>query len=312
MSKSDEALIFDLKRFAVHDGSGIRTTVFFKGCPLRCAWCQNPEGLSGEQRPIFLKSRCIHCISCEEAAQKNQLIVQNGTPSLNYGWKGSWSDVIHACPTGAIVYDSAYYSTAELLERIRADRVFYRDTGGVTFSGGEPLIWAAFLKNIMEQCQKEGIRTALETSLAVPRGNLEMVLPYCDEIFADLKVFDSALHRKCTGVGNEAILENMRVLLTSEKKDAVTVRTPLIPGLTAEEENIKRIAHFIAAVCPGVKYELLNCNTLAAAKYEMCGRKFELEGTLRRFSEEEMEAFCRAAEENNCIEMIREKKAEVN
>ena len=312
MITSERALIFDIKRFAVHDGSGIRTTVFFKGCLLRCAWCQNPEGLEAKQRPMFLKSRCIHCGSCREAAEENQLTFGQGRPSLNYRYDGSWDAVIEACPGGAIVYDSEWYTKDGLLEKIREDKVFFRDTGGVTFSGGEPLLHAAFLREVMEACRKEGIRTAIETSLSVPKESLTMVLPYCDEVFADLKVFDSARHRELTGRGNERILENMRVLLTSEKKDVTTVRTPLIPGMSADRENIRAIAHFIGTIFPGVKYELLNCNTLAGAKYPMSGRAFALEGKLRRFTGEEMDEFRRAAEEGNTVILVRERKAEEN
>lgn len=301
MTTSEQALVFDIKRFAVHDGSGIRTTVFFKGCPLRCRWCHNPEGLERSVRPMFLKNRCIHCGSCEKAKETDQLTFENGMPVLNFRYAGSWDRVIRACPAGAIVSDSRWYSSDELLEKIRDDRVFFRETGGVTFSGGEPLLWARFLKSVMEACRKEGIRTAIETSLSIPQENLATVLPYCDEVYADLKIFDCADHMKYTGMGNEGILENMRFLLTSEKKEVTVIRTPLIPGITAVNENIAAIAKYIGSICPGVGYELLGCNTLAGAKYEMSGKEFSLEGKLRRFTEEEMNAFCKVAEDSGEI-----------
>ena len=310
MITSDQALVFDIKRFAVHDGSGIRTTVFFKGCPLRCRWCHNPEGLDAQPRPMYLPNRCIHCGCCAKAAEENQLRFEEGTPVLNYDYPGSWDAVIQACPANAIVCDSKWYDRESLMKRIREDRVFFRDSGGVTFSGGEPLLHAAFLKEVMKACQSEGIHTAVETSLSVPQKSLAAVFPYCDEIFADIKLFESAEHREFTGVGNEQILANIRVLLSSEKKDAVTIRTPLIPGITANVNNIRRIADYIGRLCPGVKYELLNCNPLAGAKYAMSGKRFSLEGKLRRFSEEEMDEFCRAAAEGNDIVLIRERKAE--
>lgn len=311
MTGSETALVFDIKRFAVHDGAGIRTTVFFKGCPLRCRWCQNPEGLEESQRPVFFQSRCIHCGSCLKVADPEQEKWENNGPVWNFKWRGDWNRAVHACPTGALAMDSRRYTVSELMEKIREDRVFFRENGGVTFSGGEPLLQNTFLTAVLKQCRKEGIHTAVETSLSVSSEAVRNTVPYLDQIFADFKLFDGDQHRKHTGMDNTQITENIRFLLESDHRDAVTVRTPLIPGITADYDNIQKIAHMISSLYPEVKYELLNYNTLAPAKYPMTGKTYPLMDTLARFSEKEMDRFYQAASDGGVRNTVREEKASV-
>lgn len=310
MTASDTALVFDIKRFAVHDGDGIRTTVFLKGCPLRCRWCQNPEGLEMKPALLYMKTKCLHCGSCAKTAVNGEVTWEEDHPVINRAYEGSYDNVLKACPSGALVMDSQRYTEDELLARIQEDRVFFRDTGGVTFSGGEPLLQGAFLVNLLQRCQEAGIKTAIETSLSVSSEIVKGVLPHLDQIYADLKCFDGERHKQQTGQSNDLILNNIRILLESEQKDRVTIRTPLIPGATADRENIRAIASFLTSIYPDVRYELLNYNVLAPAKYEMTGKTYGMEEGLKRFSESEMEVFRTAARDGGITNLIQEKKTE--
>jgi len=220
--------VFDIQRFSVHDGPGIRTTAFLKGCYLRCLWCQNPEGLE----------------------------FGSGDPAAS-------GKVREMRP-------------AELAQELMADRVFFETSGGgVTFSGGEPLAQVEELIQTARILRAQGIHVAVETALEVPLSSLEMVMGEVDLVLADLKVADCEDHRKWTGRGNQRILGNFRVLADSWAQRGhplVTVRTPLIPGHTATEENLLSLRSFLNPWLPGLPWELLDFNPLARSKYRALGR----------------------------------------
>ena len=201
--KISKALVFDIKRFAVHDGYGLRTTVFFKGCPLRCKWCQNPEGLSSQRRPIYFENSCIHCQRCVEFSKKNQIKYENNRPYFNLQYEGTFDNLVKACPGNAIRYDSEAYDIKQLMEKIKEDRAFFRDDGGVTFSGGEPLMQGEFLYEILKACQEEKIHTAIETTMYGSLELIKKILPYLDLIYIDLKVFDEKRHMELTNVSSK-------------------------------------------------------------------------------------------------------------
>ena len=303
--KTSEALVFDIERFAIHDGQGIRTTVFFKGCPLRCGWCHNPEGLSPTRRPIFMASRCIHCRRCEQAAQENQMTYRNDRPYFNLDYAGDFDNLIRACPSGAIRYDSEKYSLDALLEKIKEDKVFFRDDGGVTFSGGEPLLQGGFLLEILKKCKSEGIHTAIETTLYGSLDLIRSILPYLDLIYVDLKFFDENDHEKFTGVSSRMIKEHIRFVLESEHRAKVVIRTPLIPTMTATDENIRAIASFLAGIDQEVRYELLNYNPLAGSKYELVDREYGMEQH-KMLSKEQMRHFYDIASQAGLKNLIEE------
>lgn len=302
--RTSDALVFDIKRFAVHDGDGLRTTVFFKGCPLRCLWCQNPEGLEAARQPVYLKKQCIGCGRCVKASDSGQ-VTWDGGPVLHRE-KKDFDAVVDACPAGAIRYDSRPYTEEELMEEIRKDEVFFRHNGGVTFSGGEPLMQGDFLARILHACKEEGIHTALESSFYGDPVLVKRIAPDLDRIFADMKLFEGDVHKEATGVFNEKIKENIGWLLTNpEHRDKVIIRTPLIPGYTASEENIGAIARWISSLYPDVKYELLNYNPLAESKYEMTGKTYGL-ARHKLFTKEEMDRFKGIARANGVRYLIEE------
>lgn len=289
--KTSEALVFDIKRFAVHDGSGLRTTVFFKGCPLTCRWCQNPEGLSPKRRVIYFENRCIHCRRCEQAADADQLVYRDDRPVFTHPETDDYDAIIQACPTGAIRYDSTAYDVETLLQKIMEDQVFFREDGGVTFSGGEPFLQKDFLIAILRRCHEAGIHTAIETSFYAPYSLIEQALPYLDLIYIDLKIFDDARHQAATGVSNRLIKENLSKVLTGPYKDRIIMRTPLIPEMSADDDNIQAIAAFLAQLNPEVKYELLNYNPLASAKYPLVDRQYGITTHYQLFTPDQMKHF---------------------
>ena len=283
--------IFDIRRFSTHDGDGIRTTVFFKGCPLSCVWCQNPEGISPRRRPLYFENRCIHCKICAAESVSGGMKCRGDTLCMNIDSPEDWDHLIELCPSGALAMDSREYSVKEVMEEIRKDMVFYRHDGGVTLSGGEPLHQSEFVLEILKQCKKEGIHTAIETSLYAEQEVLRKLLPYLDLIYADFKIADEERHKKYVGVPNQKIKENIKYLLESEKKDRVIIRTPMIPGLTTYRDNIAEIAGYISGTDPDVSYEILNYNPLAEAKYHLIGKEFCFAENPKMYSKSQMKEF---------------------
>ena len=289
--------IFDIRRFSTHDGDGIRTTVFLKGCPLSCVWCQNPEGISVKQRPLYFENRCIHCGTCVANCKSGGFKMENNQIILNPSAKEDWKKLIYPCPTGAIEMDSRTSTVEDIMTEIRRDKVFYNHGGGVTLSGGEPLLQWEFAREILKQCQEEGIHTAIETAVFVKSEVVKAVIPYLDMAFSDLKLIDNEEHKKYVGVSNELIKKNIEILLTCEIRDRVIIRTPMIPGITTSKENIQGIAAFISDIYEEVSYEILNYNPLAEAKYHLVDMEYCFEENPKLYSKEQMHQFGQWARE---------------
>lgn len=292
-----EGNIFDIRRFSTHDGDGIRTTVFLKGCPLSCVWCQNPEGISVKRRPLYFENRCIHCGTCVANCKDGGLQMKNNQIVLDINAREDWEQLIYHCPAGAIEMDSKTCSVEEVMTEIRRDKVFYNHGGGVTLSGGEPLLQWEFAREILKQCQKEGIHTAIETAVFVKSEAVKAVIPYLNMAFSDLKLIDDEQHKKYVGVSNELIKNNIEILLTSKIRERVVIRTPMIPGITTSKENIQGIAAFISSIYREVSYEILNYNPLAQAKYHLVDMKYCFEENPKLYSKEQMEQFGQWARE---------------
>ena len=283
--------IFDIQRFSTHDGSGIRTTVFLKGCPLSCVWCQNPEGISLKKRPLYFENRCIKCGTCVKKSLHGGLKMQDGHIALNINAKENWKELIDWCPAGALEMDSKEYEVEEVMQEIRKDMVFYKHGGGITLSGGEALFQWEFALEILKQCKQEGIHTAMETSLYTDQQILKKVMPYLDMFFVDFKIADDRKHKKYTNVSNQKIKENLKYILQSEKREDVVIRTPMIPGMTALKENVLEISRYISGIYPEVSYEILNYNPLAESKYHLLDQKFCFKENPKLYSKEQMQEF---------------------
>ncbi|MEA4965954.1 MAG: glycyl-radical enzyme activating protein [Oscillospiraceae bacterium] len=256
--------IFDLKRFAVHDGGGIRSTLFLKGCPLRCPWCQNPEGLRREITLWHQPALCVRCGTCAALCPRGALTLTDRVRIEPDRCDGCGL-CVSRCPAAALQFNGRTLSAEEAAAMLLRDRPFFGEKGGVTLSGGEVLMQPEFAREVLRLCRGAGADTAIETCLYAPRETVASFLPLVDHFLIDIKYFDSVLHRAVIGVPNEQILENYR-LLTASGAD-VLVRTPLIPGYTASEENIRSIARFVVAADPNARIELLNFNPLCRSKY---------------------------------------------
>jgi pyruvate formate lyase activating enzyme len=242
-----KGLIFDIKRFAVHDGPGIRTTIFFKGCPLRCAWCHNPEGISKEPELMLFPSRCAKvCRACVKAAPKGAIAKKGGRVAVDRSFRGAggMARAAEACLYDALRLVGRTVSVGDLVAEVAKDRAFFETSGGgVTFSGGEPLSQPEFLSALADELWARGFRTVLDTSGFAPWEVLERIARKVDLVLYDLKLMDDAAHREHTGVSNRRILENLRRLSTLGR--AIHVRIPLIPGVNDGPENIRRTAEFL-------------------------------------------------------------------
>lgn len=286
-----QGTVFDIRRFSTHDGHGIRTTVFLKGCPLSCVWCHNPEGISVKRRPLYFPNKCIHCGLCVQLSQNDGMKQYDQKIVLSVDKEENWEDIIEECPAEAIVWDSRSMTVKEVTEQALRDLPFYRDNGGVTLSGGEPLLQAEFSIELLKALKEKGIHTAIETALHIPEQVLLSVMPYLDLIYADFKIYDSENHRKYTGVSNKRIKRNLRLLLESEKKRQVIIRTPMIPGITTGDDNIRQISQYVSGIYQDVSYELLNYNPLAESKYHLVDQDYYYNKNPQRYSNEEMQKF---------------------
>ena len=239
------ATVFDLKRFAVHDGDGIRTTLFFKGCPLKCVWCHNPEGLSRHPVHAYYAHKCVGCGACAKEGFD-----------------------IEQCLGEARVLYGKEVTVDEVLPLLLEDREFYESSGGgVTLSGGECLLQADFCAALLSRLQEHGIHTAIDTCGCVPREHLDRVIPFTDVFLYDLKAYDEDVHIRCTGVSNRQILENLSYLERLGK--SIEIRIPYVPAYNADQ--IEKIARFLADFKHIEKLRVLPYHNYAASKYAALG-----------------------------------------
>ena len=257
-----KAKIFEIKRFAVHDGDGIRTTVFFKGCPLRCVWCHNPEGLSFDDEEAFYEHKCIGCGECKKKGFTSEYCL--GEARVEYGKEIALDD---------------------LAKKLIEDREFYEASGGgVTLSGGECLMQSDFCRELLMRMKSEGIHTAVDTCGFVPRSALDKVMPYTDMFLYDLKAYDEDVHIKCTGQSNKTILENLEYLDRNGKN--IEIRIPYVPGYN--DGQIEKIALFLSKLKHITAIRLLPYHNYASSKYAALNMKNTLPSKLP--TDEELKA----------------------
>ena len=265
--------VFDIKRFAVHDGDGLRTTLFLKGCPLRCVWCHNPEGLSEKTELAYYAHKCISCGACVSACrQKTHTLDRNGHSfkrELCTGC-GACADV---CLSDALTLFGRSVTTDEILPKLLEDKPFYESSGGgVTLSGGECLLQADFCKELLSKLKENGINTAVDTCGAVPFSAFEKVIPYTDTFLYDIKAIDSEVHKKCTGATNEIILENLKRLDSLGCR--YEIRIPYVPEYNDTE--IRKISEFLRTLKNAHAVRVLPYHSFAGTKYSALGIKNSL------------------------------------
>jgi pyruvate formate lyase activating enzyme len=259
-------IVFDIQRFSIHDGYGIRTTVFLKGCNNACAWCHNPESLSLKPQLQFLSDKCIGCGKCLEVC-KNGAITEAGFNREKCIVCGKCAK---ECCTGAREVVGKEMSASAVLEEVLKDKLFYDNSnGGMTVSGGEPMIQSEFLEELLKLAKNAGLNTAIQTAGNVDFSLYENVLPFLDFIMYDIKAFSDDIHKKYTGVSNIRILNNVKKL--SEKHIKLIIRTPVITGVNDSEEEIENITKYIKDFKNLDYYELLSYHKLGLGKFERLG-----------------------------------------
>ncbi len=288
-----QGIITEIQRFSVHDGPGIRTTIFFKGCNLRCFWCHNPETHRMEPELQLQLVRCIGCGACFAVCPHEAHQMVDGQRAFLRERCQACGRCAAECFAEALVLIGRRVEVEEVMAEVRADRPFYANSGGgVTLSGGEPLLQPAFCRALLAACRAEGIHTAIETAADVPWERIEGLLPLLDLVMLDIKTLDDGVHRASTGVSNARILENARRLGATGKP--LIVRTPVVPGVNDQVEAIGAIARFAAGLPGLVRYELLPFHPMAANKYDSLGRSYAAR-TLPRPAPEAMETLAAAA-----------------
>jgi pyruvate formate lyase activating enzyme len=271
----DAGIVFNIARYSTHDGPGIRTTVFFKGCPLDCWWCHNPEGQSPASQLLYRADRCIHCLSCVKACPQHAIVVVDDKPLVLRDLCQLSGDCVRVCQSGAREMVGKRMAVAEIMEEIEKDRVFYDESdGGATFSGGEPFMQPLFLKALVELCKKRGIRTAVETCGFVDTAPLLSTSTYVDQYLYDLKIMDDEKHRRFTRVSNKLILENLRQL--AQTHGHITIRFPVIPGVNEDDENVSRLGEFISSLRNIGEVDVLPYHKMGIEKYKSLGMDYRM------------------------------------
>ena len=286
-----EGTIFDIQRYSLHDGPGLRTNVFFKGCPLRCGWCSNPESQRTEPEIALFAHNCMAC------GQFPQPCPERWQAVLDSGWSDDlWNEYIaraEKCPTRAVRVIGETRTAASIMAEVRRDVPFYDDGGGLTLTGGEPTMQPMLAEALLRLAKAEGISTAMETCGQTRWAVLESLLPYLDHILFDLKHVDSQRHRAFTGAGNEQILDNLRRLAAAGAP--ITLRMPLIPGFNADPESVQAIAEFVVTMGDIDSLDVLPYHTLGSAKYTALGRDYPWEDQ-SRLTEDEVQTLIQRIE----------------
>ncbi|MBI5601517.1 MAG: glycyl-radical enzyme activating protein [Gemmatimonadetes bacterium] len=259
-------LVFNVQRFSTQDGPGLRTTVFMKGCPLACSWCHNPESQSVAPAFVRLAHRCMRCGRCTDEELANPVVTGRDV-----------SDVDN-CPTGALQIIGERTDAMSLLRRLLRDRVFFDQSGGgVTFSGGEPLVQAPFVTDVLQRLRAEGVHTALDTCGFGPWPYLRDAAAHADLVLYDLKLMDPARHEAATGVSNELILGNLKALAGVHAN--IWIRIPVIPAVNDDVANIDSAAEFLRSLRPAPRVDLLPYHPTGEAKFVRLGKHYAHHGT---------------------------------
>lgn len=281
--------VFDVKRFAIHDGPGIRCTAFLKGCPLNCAWCHNPEGKRPGFEIGYFPYQCIGCGACIDVCQNGAIsydaggIVIDRVKCMRCGKCGS------VCPSKAIVTKGAEMTADALMEKFTKDEVFFQTSGGgITMSGGDPLYQPEFTVKVLRMAKEKGYHTAVDTCLYAPDDIIHMLMDLTDLWIVDLKIWDDNVHKEMTGQTNRLIFANYEKLAESGR--VLLTRIPVIPGYTDARENLTALGRYIAKVNPGGKVELMFYNPLAESKYKNFNIQYTLFGT-GQYTEKQQEEF---------------------
>ena len=268
-AEATKGIIFNVQHYSIHDGPGIRTTVFMKGCPLKCAWCQNPESQKLQPELFFNAEACTGCGSCVQVCPVKAIEIVEGKSKTNRKLCSGIGKCAEVCPNEARTMMGRVVTAGEVFKEVNGDSIFYqRSGGGVTLSGGDPVAQPEFSISILKLCKNAGIHTAIETSGCVKWEILSQILNYVDLVLYDFKEMESAKHKTHTGVSNTLILDNVRKIY-HERQIPLLARVPVVPGFNDSVENITATARFVAnELGKDVKVHLLPYHRLGETKYE--------------------------------------------
>ncbi|MBP2646177.1 MAG: glycyl-radical enzyme activating protein [Firmicutes bacterium] len=297
-----KGIVFNIQKFSIHDGPGVRSIVFIKGCPLSCKWCSNPESQDGQPIVMFNEKNCIHCGKCltvctHHAIDSSVRGLINRKLCVNCGYCAT------ICPAQALIVSGKSMSVREVIQEIKKDAIMYRrSNGGITVSGGEPLFQADFVAELLKACKLLGWHTAIETTGYASVAQLEKVLPFVDTVLFDIKNIESESHLDGTGKTNELILANaLRIAITGSCN--VVVRVPLVPNFNANPRCVHLICEFVKYMTGVKEIHLLPYHKLGANKYELLGREYPIDDALQTPEEEDVYEYKKIVEEHGfrCI-----------
>ena len=282
---SSSLTVFNIQRMSTEDGPGLRTTVFVKGCGLECRWCHNPEGISTRPEVVWHGPRCIHSGVCDRVCPEDAISRSGDEIEIDRERCTICGDCVDQCPSAALERWGTDWSLDDLVTEVAKDRSYFETSGGgVTVSGGDPALYTAFVSTFLERCRAQGLHTALDTCGMCSKSNLQTLAGRADLVLYDLKEIDPERHTRFTGQSNQRILANLVALAEQMRQSQLPadlwIRTPLIPGATLTEENIRGIGAFIAREIGDLvtRWELCAFNNLAADKYRRLGLRWEFEG----------------------------------
>lgn len=287
-------IISDIQRYSIHDGPGIRTLVFFKGCPLTCLWCSNSESQNSSPEIMYSKDKCKNCERCLSVCAQKAIEDIEGDKVIDRSICNVCGNCVDACPNQALEIAGRSMTVEDVVRECEKDVVFYRSSGGgITLSGGESLFQPEFSTAILRECHKRGIHTAVETCGLQAWEKMSPMLPYTDLVLYDLKCMDPEKHMLLTGASNRVILENARNLAL--EKIPMIIRLPVVPGYNDSETNIRAAAEFVATLNSVMEVNLLPYHRLGETKYKKLGIEYKLENTSPP-SNEHMEGTARIIE----------------
>ena len=270
-----KGLVFNIQKFSIHDGPGVRTTVFLKGCPLRCKWCANPESQSNKVQMMYDSEKCQRCLSCVKACPENAVsMAEDGKIRIDHKKCTGCLECEKVCPGRALSHEGDWKSVKEVFDVCMQDEIFYEDSGGgVTISGGEGMVQPEFVISLVDMLKEKGIHTAIETTGSVASEVFKKVAPKFDLLLFDVKHYDSEKHRAGTAVGNELIVENLR--WAHSQGIEILPRLPVIPGFNDSLEDAAGIAELLKDIGLN-RIQLLPFHQMGERKYEFLGREYEL------------------------------------